>query len=65
MSFQIRDAELEALHRMSPEQKLAIAAQLRCTAWDLAAAGMRARHPALPAHEIETLVRALFLHAHA
>ncbi len=54
-------ASLEALRRMSPEQKLAVASQLRRTAWEFAAAGMRARHPDLPAHEIDALVRSLFL----
>jgi len=49
--------------RLSPEAKLAIAQQLRRTAWELAAAGVRARHPEVPPEAIQERVRAIFLRA--
>jgi len=49
--------------RLSPAAKLAIAQQLRQTAWELTAAGVRARHPQLSAEAIRERVRAIFLRA--
>lgn len=44
--------QLEIFRRMSPDQKLALAAQLRETAVALLAAGIRARRRSLPAEEL-------------
>lgn len=51
------------LRRLPPDQKYAVARQLRMTAWELAAAGLRLRHPELPEEAIQARVRALFLRA--
>lgn len=47
----------------SPEQKLAIAHQLRQTAWDLVRAGVRLREPGLSDAAVEERVRQIFLRA--
>jgi hypothetical protein len=48
---------------LTPAQKLAAALRLRQSAWDLAAAGIRAREPGLSESEVQQRVRELFLHA--
>ena len=57
------DPYLDALRRLTPEQKLAVAHQLRETAWELAAAGVRLRHPELAEEEVQERVRRLFARA--
>jgi len=56
------DAYSEILRRLTPEQKLAVSRQLRETAWQLAAAGVRLRHPDLPEDAVQARVREAFLH---
>jgi hypothetical protein len=53
----------ELVRRLSAAQKLAVAQQLRATAWMLAAAGLRARHPDLAEDVIQTRVRDMFRRA--
>ena len=55
------DPYIEIVRRLTPEQKLAVALQLRDTAWQLAAAGVRLRHPELPENEVQARVREIFL----
>ena len=55
------EAQARAIRAMSVEQKLAVARQLRQTAWELAAAGVRMRHPDLPEADVQARVRHLFL----
>ncbi len=50
----------EVLAAMTPEQKLATAFRLRDTAWELVAAGVRLREPALGENEVQMRVRSLF-----
>ena len=57
------DPHAEILRRLTPAQKLAVAQQLRETAWMLSAAGVRARHPELCEAEVQARVRDIFLHA--
>jgi hypothetical protein len=46
---------------LSPEQKLAVARQLRQTAWELVRAGVRMREPGLSDDAVEERVRRIFL----
>jgi hypothetical protein len=46
---------------LSPEQKLAVARQLRQTAWELVRAGVRMRDPSLSDDAVEERVRRIFL----
>ena len=62
-SLTAAQAHLEALGRMTPEAKLAVLDQLRRTAWDLTAAGVRLREPDLDEEAIQQRVRAIFLRA--
>ena len=55
------DPYIEIVRRLTPEQKLAVALQLRDTAWQLAAAGVRLCHPELPENEVQARVREIFL----
>ena len=48
---------------LSPEQKLAVARQLRQTAWELVRAGVRLREPNLSDEAVEERVRRIFLFA--
>ena len=48
---------------MTPEQKLRIAFDLYCSARELKAAGLRARHPDWPEKQIQEKVREIFLYA--
>jgi len=48
---------------MTAEQKLAVARQLRATAWELKAAGVRAQHPEWSEGEVQARVREIFLYA--
>jgi len=57
------DPQLAALRALTPAQKLAVAHQLRLTAWELAAAGERLRHPGLSEAEVQERVRRTFLRA--
>lgn len=52
MSPSTEQMQLEMLRLMSPDQKLALAAQLRETNLALLAAGIRAREGDLPAEEL-------------
>ena len=63
MSDPSSDPYLDALRRMTPEQKLAVAHRLRETAWELAAAGVRMREPELAEDAVQERVRRLFLRA--
>ena len=49
------------VRRLSAEQKLAVAHQLRQTAWELTAAGVRMRHPEWAEDAVQARVRAVFL----
>jgi len=62
-SVHAADQGPHSARRLSPAAKLAIAYQLRRTAWELSAAGVRARHPQLRPEAIEERVRAIFLRA--
>lgn len=53
----------QLLRSLLPEQKLAVAHQLRQTAWELTAAGIRLRHPDWPPEAVTTQVRKIFLRA--
>ncbi len=55
--------ELALLRRLTPAEKLSIAYGLRETAWELAGAGVRMRHPELSQAEVEDRVREIFLRA--
>ena len=57
------DVQIELLSRMSPAQKIAVAQELRATAWKLAASGVRMRDPGLSDDEVEQRVRRIFLRA--
>lgn len=56
-------AYLAALRRLTPSQRLTVAQGLRATAWQLKAAGLRARHPDWSGDEVERRVREIFLYA--
>jgi hypothetical protein len=51
---------LDILRALTPERKLQVAQQLRRTAWDIAAAGARLRHPSWTEQEVQDEVRAMF-----
>ncbi len=51
------DLHDEILRRLTPEEKLAVAHQLRETAWELTAAGIRLRHPELSEDAVQARVR--------
>ena len=57
------DRYTDLLRSLSPERKLAVAHQLRQTAWELTAAGVRLRHPGLPEELVTARVREIFLRA--
>ena len=50
---------------MTPAQRHALAVQLRRTAWDLKAAGLRMQHPDWPEARVQDEVRRIFLYAHS
>jgi hypothetical protein len=54
---------MDADRPLSPQQKLAIAHQLRVTAWHLTAAGVRLREPTLSDDAVTERVRQIFLRA--
>lgn len=56
------NTELEILSRAA-ERNLTVAMELRATAWELAAAGLRAFRPELSEAEVQAEVRTLFLRA--
>ncbi|MGH7461287.1 MAG: hypothetical protein ACREMA_09700 [Longimicrobiales bacterium] len=55
--------ELTLLRRLTPAEKLRVAFQLRETAWQLTAAGVRLRQPELDDAAVEDRVREIFLRA--
>ncbi len=57
------DPTQQPLRSLSPEQKFAVAHQLRETAWELVSAGVRMRHPELSEAEVQAKVRMIFLRA--
>jgi hypothetical protein len=57
------EVETDILIGLSPDQKFAIANGLRRTAWELAAAGVRLREPALSEDDVQARVRDQFLRA--
>jgi hypothetical protein len=63
MSDDTRDAYADAVRGLTPEQKLRTAWSLRASAWELVAAGVRARHPELEETEVQERVRRVFLRA--
>lgn len=63
MATHLHPAQVEAFRRMTPAQKLALAARLRREAWDLKAAALRQRHPDWTEEQIQQKVRDVFLHA--
>jgi len=54
--------EIEALRRLGPAGRLAMAQQLYRTAWQLKAAGLRHLHPDWTDEQVQTKVRELFLY---
>ena len=56
------DTHLEILSRAA-ERNLTVAMELRATAWELAAAGLRTFRPELSEAEVQAEVRTLFLRA--
>lgn len=63
VSDHLHPAQIEAFRRMTPAQKLALAAQLWFEARELKAAALRARHPEWTEDEVQRKVRDVFLHA--
>lgn len=59
ISDESRRAELEALRRMTPQQKLAVMRGLIRQAYELKAAGIRAAHPDLSEEEVRARTREL------
>ena len=59
------ETELTLLQRLTPADKLRVAFQLRETAWQLTAAGVRLRQPQLDDAAVEERVREIFLRAAA
>ena len=57
------DIQTEALRAMTPERRLQVAQQLRQTAWELKAAGIRMQNPELSEAEVQARVREIFLYA--
>ena len=55
------DMQTDALKRMTPDAKLAVANRLRETAWELTAAGVRLREPDLDEEAVQQCVRDIFL----
>lgn len=55
------DLHTDALRRMTPDARIAVASQLRETAWELAAAGVRLREPDLDEEAVQQRVRDIFL----
>jgi hypothetical protein len=55
--------KFEALRRMAPERRLALAEQLYWTARELKATGIRAHHPDWPEEQVAREVTRLFTHA--
>ena len=55
------DPHTDALKRMTPDAKMAVANGLRETAWELTAAGVRFREPGLDEEEVQQRVRDIFL----
>ena len=55
--------QFEALRRMTPERRLALAEQLYWTARELKAAGVRAHHPDWSEEQVAREVKRLFTHA--
>jgi hypothetical protein len=55
--------ELTLLRRLTPAEKLRVSFQLRETAWQLTAAGVRLRQPELDDTAVEDRVREIFLRA--
>ena len=53
----------ESNRRLSPAEKLTVAFGLHETAWRIASAGLRLRHPELDEEAVQERVRALFLRA--
>jgi len=60
-SIATSDPHANALKRMTPNAKLAVANGLRETAWQLTAAGVRLREPDLGEEEVQRRVRDIFL----
>lgn len=58
----VPDTHLEILSRAA-ERNLTVAMELRATAWELAAAGLRTFRPELSEAEVQAEVRTLFLRA--
>ncbi len=57
------DHYAQILKRLSPATRIAVAQQLRDTAWELAAAGVRMREPDLSEDAVHQRVRTLFTRA--
>lgn len=55
------DHYTEILKQVSPATRLAVAQQLRDTAWELAAAGVRMREPELSEDAVQKRVRTVFM----
>ena len=55
--------QIKAYRRMSPTQKLLIAAQLWSLARELKRSGLRAQHPGWTEEQIEARVREIFANA--
>ena len=55
------DRYTQILKQLSPGTRLAVAQQLRETAWELAAAGVRMREPELSEDAVQERVRTVFM----
>lgn len=60
----VRKVSAEIYHRMSVEQKWNESLRLRETAWQIKAAGVRARHPQWSDDVVQAEVKKIFLYAH-
>jgi len=57
------DGYIRILKQLSPATRLAVAQQLRDTAWELTAAGVRMREPELSEDAVLERVRSVFARA--
>lgn len=63
MSPDAERAYRDAIQRMTPAQKIAVAEELWRTAWELKVAGVRMQHPEFGEEEVQRMVREIFLSA--
>jgi hypothetical protein len=65
VSSPVLELQQRLIRAMSPEQKIRASEALRRAAWDLKAAWIRSRHPALSEEDVQEAVRRWFRDAAA